>query len=133
MMPAGTQYALFEKVDAQPQFRRARDGDTAGNRPLPFDIVFADNKAKLAELQLADWGARPVELSDSRPQQANQAFDILKKNSSAMVAAHKLAVAMKTWRSEHLGASSAYMGSSSEYWLASSEPSGAAENVPALI
>ena len=79
MIPIGSQSALFEKEAAQPQFRRARDGDTAGNRPLPFDIVFADNKAKLAELQLADWGARPVELSDRRPQQANQAFDILKK------------------------------------------------------
>ena len=56
MMPIGSQSALFEKEAAQPQFRRARDGDTAGNRPLPFDIVFADNKAKLAELQLADWG-----------------------------------------------------------------------------
>ena len=37
------------------------------------------------------------------------------------------------WRSEHLGASSAYMGSSSEYLLASSEHSGEAENVPSLI
>ena len=79
MIPIGSQSALFEKVDAQPQFRRARDGHTAGNRPLPFDIVFADKKTKLAELQLADWVARPVELSDRRPQQANQAFDILKK------------------------------------------------------
>ncbi len=97
MTPVSSQSALFQKAAAQPQFRRVCDGANAGNRQLPFDIVFADKKTKLAGLQLADWVARPVGLSYIRPQQANQAFDILKKNSSAMVAAQKSAVAMKTW------------------------------------
>ncbi len=52
MMPASSQSALFEKEAAQPQFRRARDSDTAGNRPLPFDIVFADNKRNYVESTL---------------------------------------------------------------------------------
>ena len=79
MTPVSSQSALFQRAAAQPQFRRVCDGANAGNRQLPFDIVFADKKTNLAGLQLADWVARPVGLSYIRPQQANQAFDILKK------------------------------------------------------
>jgi len=42
-------------------------------------VIFADKKTNLAGLQLADLVARPVGLSQVRPDQANQAFDMLKR------------------------------------------------------
>lgn len=68
-----------EDADLELEFRRICDGDNSGNRVLPFDIVFADKKTNLAGLQLADLVARPVGLSYIRPQQQNQAFEMLKK------------------------------------------------------
>lgn len=59
-------------------FRRICDGDNAASRPLPFDVIFADKKTNLVGLQLADLVARPVGLNYIRPQQSNQAFDLLK-------------------------------------------------------
>jgi len=42
-------------------------------------VIFADKKTNLAGLQLADLVARPVGLSQVRPDQTNQAFDMLKR------------------------------------------------------
>ena len=68
-----------EDAELELEFRRICDGDNAGNRILPFDIVFADKKTNLAGLQLADLVARPVGLNYLRPRQLNQAFELLKK------------------------------------------------------
>lgn len=67
-----------EDSELELEFRRICDGENAGNRHLPFDIVFADKKTNLAGLQLADLVARPVGLNYIRPKQANQAIDLLK-------------------------------------------------------
>ena len=68
-----------EDRELELEFRRICDGNNAGNRQLPFDVVFADKKTNLAGLQLADLVARPVGLNYIRPAQTNQAFDMLKK------------------------------------------------------
>ncbi len=68
-----------EDAELELEFRRICDGDNPGNRVLPFDVVFADKKTNLTGLQLADLVARPVGLNYIRPQQANQAFELLKK------------------------------------------------------
>jgi len=82
---AATTYVVVEcrgrKEDTQLEleFRRICAGNHPGNRPLPFDIVFADKKANLVGLQLADLVARPIGLSYIRPTQSNQAFGLLKR------------------------------------------------------
>ncbi len=68
-----------EDAELELEFRRICDGDNAGNRMLPFHIVFADKKTNLAGLQLADLVARPIGLHHIRPHQSNQAFDLLKR------------------------------------------------------
>jgi hypothetical protein len=68
-----------EDRELELEFRRICDGNNAGNRQLPFDVVFADKKTNLAGLQLADLVARPVGLNYIRSAQVNQAFDMLKK------------------------------------------------------
>jgi hypothetical protein len=68
-----------EDAELELEFRRICDGNNPTNRTLPFDIVFADKKTNLTGLQLADLVARPVGLNHIRPQQANQAFDMLKR------------------------------------------------------
>lgn len=68
-----------EDAELELEFRRICDGDNPGKRTLPFDVVFADKKTNLAGLQLADLVARPVGLSYVRPEQPNQAFEMLKK------------------------------------------------------
>lgn len=67
-----------EDRELELEFRRICDGSNPSSR-LPFDIVFADKKTNLAGLQLADLVARPVGLNYIRPQQTNQAFEILKR------------------------------------------------------
>jgi hypothetical protein len=67
-----------EDSELELEFRRICDGSSPSSR-LPFDIIFADKKTNLAGLQLADLVARPVGLNYIRPQQANQAFEILKR------------------------------------------------------
>jgi len=68
-----------EDAELELEFRRICDGSNSGNRNLPFEVIFADKKTNLAGLQLADLVARPVGLSYVRPDQANQAFDMLKQ------------------------------------------------------
>ena len=48
------------------------------NERLPFRIQFADKRANLPGLQLADLVARPVGLHELRPTQLNRAYDIIK-------------------------------------------------------
>lgn len=68
-----------EDSELELEFRRICDGSNPTNRTLPFDVVFADKKTNLTGLQLADLVARPVGLNYIRPQQPNQAFEILKQ------------------------------------------------------
>ena len=68
-----------EDAELELEFRRICDGSNPTNRTLPFDVVFADKKTNLTGLQLADLVARPVGLNYIRPQQPNQAFEILKQ------------------------------------------------------
>lgn len=67
-----------EDVELELEFRRICDGENPGNRQLPFNVIFADKKTNLTGLQLADLVARPVGLNYIRPEQANQAFELLK-------------------------------------------------------
>jgi hypothetical protein len=59
------------------EFRRICDGGNYNREQMPLEIVFADKKANLPGLQLADLVARPVGLSILRPEQANRAFKVL--------------------------------------------------------
>ena len=68
-----------EDAELELEFRRICDGENPGNRQLPFNIIFADKKTNLTGLQLADLVARPVGLNYIRPEQANLAFELLKK------------------------------------------------------
>lgn len=60
-------------------FRRICDGESSLPRDLPFSLIFADKKANSTGLQLADLVARPIGLHIIRPQQNNQAFEVLEK------------------------------------------------------
>ncbi len=67
-----------EDDELELEFRRICDGANGFNKPLPFNVQFADKKINSAGLQLADLVARPVGLYVLRPEQDNRAFDILK-------------------------------------------------------
>ncbi len=66
-----------EDRELELEFRRICAGDGSA-QPLPFNVIFADKKTNLDGLQLADLVARPVGVRYLRPEQANQAFDVLK-------------------------------------------------------
>ena len=68
-----------EDSELELEFRRICDGANRLDIPLPFDIIFADKKVNSAGLQLADLVARPIGLSNLRPNQPNRAFEVLKK------------------------------------------------------
>lgn len=67
-----------EDAELELEFRRICDGSNRLGMPLPFEIIFSDKKAMSSGLQLADLVARPIGLSILRPEQVNQAFDVLK-------------------------------------------------------
>ena len=62
----------------EPEFRRVLAGQNRAQALLPFDIVMANKKSNSTGLQLADMTARPVGLSVLRPNQKNQAMDVIK-------------------------------------------------------
>ncbi|MDO9372543.1 MAG: DUF3800 domain-containing protein [Gammaproteobacteria bacterium] len=66
-----------EDVELELEFRRVCDGGNYHGEKLPLEIVFADKKANLPGLQLADLVARPVGMSILRPEQPNRAFEVL--------------------------------------------------------
>lgn len=68
-----------EDAELELEFRRICDGENSGDKKLPFSVIFADKKTNLTGLQLADLVARPIGLNYIRPQQANQAFEVLKR------------------------------------------------------
>ena len=68
-----------EDSELELEFRRVCDGNNRLGIPLPFEILFSDKKAMSSGLQLADLVARPIGLNFLRPEQDNQAFEVLKK------------------------------------------------------
>jgi hypothetical protein len=66
-----------EDAELELEFRRMCDGGNYHGQNLPLEIVFADKKANLPGLQLADLVARPVGMNILRPEQSNRAFDVL--------------------------------------------------------
>ena len=68
-----------EDAELELEFRRICDGNNATNKNLPFDVVFADKKTNLTGLQVADLVARPIGINYIRPNQPNQAFEILRR------------------------------------------------------
>lgn len=66
-----------EDAELELEFRRICDGGNYSGEQMPLEIIFADKKANLPGLQLADLVARPVGMSILRPGQANRAFDFL--------------------------------------------------------
>lgn len=66
-----------EDAELELEFRRICDGGNYNDDQMPLEIVFADKKANLPGLQLADLVARPVGMSILRPGQANRAFEVL--------------------------------------------------------
>lgn len=66
-----------ENAELELEFRRICDGANYNEEQLPLEIVFADKKANLPGLQLADLVARPVGMSILRPDQPNRAFEVL--------------------------------------------------------
>jgi hypothetical protein len=68
-----------EDAELELEFRRICDGNNVTNKNLPFDVVFADKKTNLTGLQVADLVARPIGINYIRPNQPNQAFEILRR------------------------------------------------------
>lgn len=66
-----------EDGELELEFRRVCDGANYNNEKLPFEIVFADKKANLPGMQLADLVARPVGMHVLRPGQPNRAFGVV--------------------------------------------------------
>lgn len=68
-----------EDRELELEFRRICDGQNHLGVSLPFEVIFSDKKAMSSGLQFADLVARPIGLSYLRPEQDNQAFNVLKK------------------------------------------------------
>lgn len=60
-------------------FRRICDGVNALGKKLPFELVMVPKTANSTGLQIADLVARPIGINVLRPQQPNQAYDIVRE------------------------------------------------------
>ncbi|NGX37304.1 MAG: hypothetical protein K1000chlam2_00458 [Chlamydiae bacterium] len=67
-----------EDRELQEEFIRVRSGDNTLKKNLPFEIIIVDKKINSEGLQFADMPARPIGLSQLRPDQPNRAFEVLK-------------------------------------------------------
>lgn len=61
------------------EFRRICSGDNRHQANYPFVPIFASKKANSSGLQFADLMARPIGLARLKPDQANRAYEILRK------------------------------------------------------
>ena len=86
-----------KKEDAELElvFRRICDGSDYNNEQLPLEITFVDKKANLPGLQLADLVARPVGMNILRPDQPNQAFEVLENKFYRNYAGKRLGWGLK--------------------------------------
>ena len=66
-----------EDSELELEFRRVCDRNNYPREVLPFEIVFADKRSNSAGLQMADLIARPVGVKTLRPDQPNQAYDVI--------------------------------------------------------
>jgi len=66
-----------EDAELELEFRRICNGGNYSGEQMPLEIIFADKKANLPGLQLADLMARPVGMSILYPEQTNRAFNVL--------------------------------------------------------
>lgn len=67
-----------EDAELELAFRRVCDGNNATGKSFPFQLVMVPKASNSAGLQLTDLMARPVALHHLRPDQPNQAYDIIK-------------------------------------------------------
>ena len=72
-------------------------GENRFGKSLPFEVVFADKKTNSTGLQLADLVARPIGLSVVRPEQANRAFDVLKRKFFCSGGRKNVGVGFEGW------------------------------------
>jgi hypothetical protein len=81
-----------EDKELELEFRRICDDENRQGTPLPFTIVFGDKRVNSSGLQLADLVARPIGLSVLRPNQANRAFEVLKRKFFCVGGRNRLGV-----------------------------------------
>lgn len=84
-----------EDAELELEFRRVCDGANYHGETLPLEIVFADKKANLPGLQLADLVARPVGMSILRPDQSNRAFEAVTGKFYTSAAGRRLGWGLK--------------------------------------
>jgi hypothetical protein len=84
-----------EDAGLELEFRRVCDGANYHGSQLPLEIVFADKKANLPGLQLADLIARPVGMSILRPEQPNRAFEMVAQKFYTNAGGKRLGWALK--------------------------------------
>lgn len=68
-----------EDDELELEFRRICDGNNKYQHDLPFSIRMAAKASNSAGLQLADLVARPIGRHVLKPEQPNQAFDVLRR------------------------------------------------------
>jgi Protein of unknown function (DUF3800) len=68
-----------EDAELRVVFRRVCDGRSYWERAPGFSIEFIDKKANLAGLQVADLVSTPIGRHVHRPEQANRAFEMIRK------------------------------------------------------
>lgn len=86
-----------EDAELELEFRRVCAGGNRSGKPLSFEVVFADKKTNSTGLQLADLVARPIGLSVVRPEQANRAFDVLKRKFFCSGGRQSVGVGFEGW------------------------------------
>jgi hypothetical protein len=86
-----------EDAELELEFRRVCAGENKFGKPLPFEVVFADKKTNSTGLQLADLVARPIGLSVVRPEQANRAFEVLKRKFFCSGGRKNVGVGFEGW------------------------------------
>lgn len=84
-----------EDAELELEFRRICDGGNYNGEQMPLEIVFADKKANLPGLQLADLVARPVGMSILRPGQSNRAFEVLERKFYTSPSGEKMGWGLK--------------------------------------
>lgn len=84
-----------EDADLELEFRRICDGGNYNREQMPLEVVFADKKANLPGLQLADLVARPVGMSILRPEQPNRAFAVLESKFYTSASGKRLGWGLK--------------------------------------
>lgn len=86
-----------EDAELELEFRRICASENRFGSPLPFEVVFADKKTNSTGLQLADLVARPIGLSVIRSEQANRAFDALKRKFFCSGGRRNLGTGFEGW------------------------------------